>query len=339
MDWYNLKPPSTAWLVYGLITSNDNFAVIGKPKAGKSSFTRNLVVSVIKGIPFLGRAIDTGKEAGRVLYIHLDRKDRPAKVGMDFKRLGCTASEKTRLVMKVAEEIPSSFDERLKWLKKEAKELKPHLIVIDLMWQFVVAKNSNDYNAVLEGINSLQDALTASKYQGALLVTIHGRKASNPEDPMDDILGSTGQRGSFNNIVMLTRYRREGHYTIFSDQTDRDTEHGEIDETIITRDGAGVMSLEGAYAEYKKEERQGRDQQAIDRLIDFVAGNEGCTQDDMVYALETTKPSLRKLLDSAGDRIIRSGKGSKTNPFRYAPYKMEMLQREVTSVQQPARVC
>jgi len=277
--------------------------------------------------------MDTRKEAGRVLYVHLDRKDRPSKVGADFKRLGITAQDAKRLVLAVAEEIPASFDDRLKWLKKEAKALKPHLIVIDLLWQFVEADSSNDYNKVLRGINTLQDALTAAKYQGALLATIHGRKAANPEDPSDDILGSTGQRGSFSNIIILTRHRLEGHYTISSDQTDRDTQHGEIDETIITRDAVGKMSLEGSYAECKKDERQVRDQSAIDRLIDFVSANEGCTQDDMVDALETTKPNLRKLLNSAGDRIIKSGKGSKTDPYRYVPYKMPVLQREVTIVQ------
>jgi len=334
MDWYALNPPTTKWLVYGLITSDDNFAVVGKPKAGKSSLTRNLVACIIKGTPFLGRAIDTGKEAGRVLYVHLDRKDRPSKVGADFKRLGITAQDAKRLELAVAEEIPASFDDRLKWLKKEAKALKPHLIVIDLLWQFVEADSSNDYNKVLRGINTLQDALTAVKYKGALLATIHGRKATNPEDPSDDILGSTGQRGSFSNILILVRYRHEGHYTIFSDQTDRDTEHGEIEETIIIRDAIGQMSLQGAYAECKKDERQVRDQSAIDRLVDFVSANEACTQDDMVDALETTKPNLRKLLANAGGRIIKSGKGSKTDPYRYVPYKMPTLEREaVTHVQ------
>src|SRR5947208_4428718 len=98
MEWYALKPPITKWLVYGLITSDDNFAVVGKPKAGKSSFTRNLVVCIIKGIPFLGRAINTSNQAGRVLYVHLDRKDRPSKVGADFKRLGISAQDAKRLV-------------------------------------------------------------------------------------------------------------------------------------------------------------------------------------------------------------------------------------------------
>jgi len=334
MDWYDLQSPATKWLIFGLVTSDDNFAVIGKPKAGKSSFTRNLVVCIVKGTPFLDRAIDTGKEAGRVLFVHLDRKDRPARVGDDFKRMGITREQAKRLVLKTAKDIhPTSYDERLNMLQKEAKALKPHLIVIDLLWQFVMAKNSNDYNAVLEGINKMQDALTAIKYQGALLATIHGRKATNVDDPFDDILGSTGQRGSFNNIVMLTRYRREGHYTIVSDQTDRDTEHGEIDETIITRDAIGTMSLQGAYAEYTKDARQTRDQASIDRLITFAAENEGSTQADIMEGLDATKLKVRKLLDNAGDRIIKSGKGSKTDPYRYVPYKMPVLQREVTSVQ------
>ena len=132
---------------------------------------------------------------------------------------------------------------------------------------------------------------------------------------------------------MLTRYRREGHYTIISDQTDRDTEHSEIEETIITRNAVGRMSLQGAYAECKKDERQGRDQASIDRLIEFASANEGCTQNDMMEGLDATKKTVRSLLDKAGDRIIRNGKGSKSDPYRYTPYKMPTYKPEVTSVQ------
>jgi hypothetical protein len=38
-------------------------------------------------------------------------------------------------------------------------------------------------------------------------------------------------------------------------------------------------------------------------------------------------------VDHAGDRIIKSGEGSKTDPCHYAPCKMPTYKLEVTSVQ------
>jgi hypothetical protein len=334
-NWYDLEVPSINWLVYGLIPSDGYVSIVGKPKAGKSSFTRYLVSCIIKGNPFLGRAVNVGTKPGRVLYVHLDRKDSPARIANEFKLMGVTKEESKRLTLRTAQHIPNSFDERLAWLQKETESAKPHLIVIDLMWQFVVANNSNDYNAVLDGINKLQDSLIKISYSGALLVTMHGRKATNINDPFDDMLGSTGQRGSFSTNVMLTRYRKDDVYTIMSDQTDRDTEHGEIEETIVERDEVGRMSLQGLYADRMKAEKEIKDEEALLRLVDFISANEGSTQPEIMTKLGMTKKTVRSLLDKAvaNDQITRSGTGTKGDPYRYAPYRMETLKRpEATHV-------
>ncbi len=187
-NWFDLPQPTTTWLVDGLIPSDGHAAVCGKPKAGKSTFLRNLITAIIKNQKFFDRSIDIPTGTGRVLYLHLDRKDQPWRVAKELRDLGITEEESLRLVFKTAQEIPlDSFEKRLDWLKKQIIVVKPHLIVIDLMWQFVVANNANDYNAVLDGINRLQDALIAAKYHGALIVALHGRKATNPNDPADDI--------------------------------------------------------------------------------------------------------------------------------------------------------
>ena len=333
-NWYDWELPETDWLVDGLISSVGTAGFIGKPKSGKSSSARDLTVGVIKGTRFLDRAIHT-KGAGRVLFIHLDRKDVPARVGQEFKQMGITRPETERLVVRVAKHLPEAFPERLAWLQEQIRTLKPHLTVIDLMMYFVVTKSANDYLAVVEGINKLLDALTAIKYRGALVVTQHSRKADNPNDSFDNGLGSTAQRGSLATNVMFERHREQGLYTIESEQTVRDEKHGEIDKTIIERDAVGRMSLKGLYSDLKKAECQTRNENDISRVVDFISGRDGCTQlditDGLAMSIKTLGPLLKRA--TANQLITVNGEGVKGDSLRYARYKMPTYKPEVTSVQ------
>ena len=47
--WFTEPEVQTPWLVDGLIPANGYSAVVGKPKAGKSTIIRNLIVAVVKG--------------------------------------------------------------------------------------------------------------------------------------------------------------------------------------------------------------------------------------------------------------------------------------------------
>ena len=321
-EWFTEPEVETQWLVDGLIPSDGYSAICGKPKSGKSTAIRNLVVAVIKGSEFLGRAITLPPNTGKVLYIHLDRKDQPAKVAAELRRLGVTKDEAPRLTLRLAQHLPSNdFAERLEWLKSEVRAAKPDLIVIDLLWQFVVAKNSNDYNAVLDGINRLQDALIGVGYHGALICAVHGRKATNPNDQFDDFLGSTGQRGSFSTNIMLTQYRKEGLYTIISDQTERDDHWGEIPETTLVRNPDGTLSLDRPMAALAKEAKQSKAKDDFFRLVNFIRENPGCEMKSIEDGLSMSKKYILILLErpSASAFLNREGKGQKGDPFRFYP--------------------
>jgi RecA-family ATPase len=319
LNWFDIPSLETAWLVDGLIPSDGHAAICGKPKAGKSTFIRNLIASVIKGRKFIGRSIDLPAGSGRVLYVHLDRKDQPWRVAQELRDLGITQDESARLAFRTAQDLPSeSFDDRLKWLKKEVKNTKPHLLVIDLMWQFVVAQNSNDYNRVLAGINLLQDALTDAKYKGALVVALHGRKSTNPNDPADDILGSTGQRGSFSTNILLSRHRKQNVYTIMSDQTIREAQYGEIDERVITRNDDLSLSLGQPFEELTSQDKKVKDDASFQRLLAFIGQNPDCEMGAILSGLSISKKSALKLMDKAGALIRVTGEGIKGNPHKYA---------------------
>ena len=320
MSWYDIPEPRIQWLFDGLITADGHAAVVGKPKAGKSTFIRNMIAAVIKGRKFLGRSFDLPANTGRVLYVHLDRKDQDWRVTRDLKQLGITQEESDRLIVRTAEHMKmTDFSERLEWLKKEVTDASPNLVVIDLLWQFVVAKNSNDYNAVLGGINALQDALRDCKYKGALVVALHGRKANSQTDQFDDVLGSTGQRGSFSTLIMLLHRRKEKVYTISSDQTDRDDLFGEIEETVISRNVDGTLQLGHTVKELEKEQKNNKFESAIVKLNNFVTEHPGVDVETLMAELRMSKRYILDVIAASTEFLRREGTGKKGDPYKYFP--------------------
>jgi len=188
--WFDEPQQRTKWLVQGLITTDDNCSFVGKPKSGKSTAIRNLVASIVLGRQFLGRDVLLPDRTGRVLYIHVDRKDRKHQVASDLRNLGITREDSSRVHLLTEQDISKEldFEGRCDWLAKKVRHLSPHLIVIDLLLQFVKTKKGvNDYDAMIDAIAFLQDKLTESGYKGALLMSLHARKAVS-EDVGDNTL-------------------------------------------------------------------------------------------------------------------------------------------------------
>jgi RecA-family ATPase len=333
-DWYGIKEPEVQWLVDGLIAADGQAAIIGKPKAGKSTFIRSLIVSVVKGRQFLGRCVDIPPNTGRVLYLTLDRKDQVWRVAKELRELGIEQDDAERLRLRSSADLTAkTYSERLEWLKKEVSAAKPHLVVIDLLWQFIIAKNSNDYNATLDGINQLQDALRDCGYKGALVVAIHGRKAVSTVDGFDDVLGSTSQRGSFSTLIMLTHRRVEGVYTVASDQTERDDVLGEIPETILGRGQDGTLQLHQPFGDLVKAAKQAKVEADLQRLIQFVDDHPGSEMEDITNGLAMSKKFALKLLTMTAD-LRREGAGIKGSPHRYysAGYEAPEPASEATAI-------
>jgi hypothetical protein len=64
-DWHDEPVETeTRWLVHGLIPADGYTAIVGKPKAGKSTTIRNLIAAVIKGRDFLDRPIGVPPNTG-----------------------------------------------------------------------------------------------------------------------------------------------------------------------------------------------------------------------------------------------------------------------------------
>jgi RecA-family ATPase len=318
IDWFDLEEPENKWLVDGLIPSDGYALISGKPKCGKSTFIRNLVVSIVKKRQFLDRSIDVAEGTGKVLYIHLDQKDKTPRVAAELRQLGITREESKRIILRTDEHIPMDGDinSRLTWLAEQVKAAKPHLIVIDLLWQFLQGNNANEYQAVLKEVNNLQRTLRNAGYNGALIAATHSRKAVNPDNPADDILGATSQSGSFVTTIILSRNTRQDMYTIMTDQTIKDPFYGDIKETVIHRNEDGIMDLGMKICDLKAAETKDKDEGALRRLEIFIHQNPGCVEKQIKEGLTISWNRALELMKRT-TRIRIEGKGVKSDPKKY----------------------
>jgi hypothetical protein len=154
-NWYQLPEPEITWLVEGLITSDGYAAICGKPKAGESTFIRAMIAAVIKGNDFLDRSIGVPAGTGRLLCIHLDRKDRPWRVAKELRDLDITEEESDRVILRTEEEmVKEPLRNVSPGYRRRSQLLNLIWLSSTLMWLFLIIKNSNEYNAVLDGINA-----------------------------------------------------------------------------------------------------------------------------------------------------------------------------------------
>lgn len=321
-DWFEIPEEPVEWLVQGLITTDDCAAANGKPKSGKSTGIRNLIAAVVLGGYFLNREVCIPPATGRVLYIHLDRKDRRHRVAKELRQLGITREAASRIRLLTERDMPkdADFDARCQWLADEVKAFAPNLIVIDLLLHFVRTKKGvNDYDTMIDAVAKLQDSLSDAGYKGALLVSLHARKAAG-EDVGDSVLGSTGIRGSLSTLLHFHNYRKDKIYTVQSDQTVRDDAFGELDETTVNRDSVtGVISLGAKYEDTKVQDKKDEWTLRRSKILNFVKTNAGKTADIIAVALNMAKKTVLPVLDELEKSfdIRSSGAGVKGAPRLY----------------------
>jgi hypothetical protein len=322
--WSDIKDyTDNKWLVHGLLTEDDSAGFSGKPKSGKSTAIRNLAAAVIRGGTFLGREILLPTGSGRVLYLHLDRKDQAHQVKRELRNLGVTDDNSDRLRFLTAQNVPknSTNVQLCDWLVRHVKEFRPNLIFIDLFTNFLrCRKGVSDYDGMQEAITLLQDKLKESGCKGALVVSLHARKATSEEDAFDNILGTTSIRGCLSTILAFRQYKKQKTYTVQSDQTQRDQNLGELDETVVNRDPQGAIHLGVRFEDVKQEEKKDEYAVRLNKLFNIIATHDGeLTADAIADHMKMAKKTLLPLLESMEEagRIYPKGLGKRGDPKKY----------------------
>jgi len=166
------------WLIQGMVGKGTLSILAGPPKAGKSTFSRHLLMSVILGKDFLGRAACPG----RVLLYSLEDPNNVS--GKHLAQLGLQED------MPLWGRITRESADLVEIMRTDIASVAPDLIVVDTM---NVALDMRDMNDIVETTKKLTPLRELTRETNTAIVLLgHTRKTSTGSGL--DILGSTGLR-------------------------------------------------------------------------------------------------------------------------------------------------
>ena len=174
------------WLVDHLLTQGGLSLLNGKPGAGKTTFARDMALSVAQGKRWLGRNVTPG----HVLFLALEEQKRQVKHHMQL--MGATAEDEITFY------IEPMHDNPMATLASLIAQLTPTLVVIDPVARFLQCKDFNDYAQVSAALDPLIDL--AHKAGTHVCLIHHARKG---EAGIDSYLGSTALAGSVDTNLLL----------------------------------------------------------------------------------------------------------------------------------------
>jgi len=226
--------------------------LVGKPKSGKSSFARQLAVSVAEGRDFLGKEVKTGN----VLYLSLEGPKHVVR--NHFRALGLTQTRGK--VTLVHEHMPAQGElglEKLKLTLDRVKDVK--LLVVDPIGKLLRLANSDDYDQVQPAVELLEKL--AKQYTLQLLFLTHGKKKQT-DDAGDSPIGSTAFRGGTDCNIFL---RKQGQRRIIS--TEQRWGAPIEDETFLDYDRERQeMSLGKKVEDEVEEKQEARSAKTLERI-------------------------------------------------------------------------
>jgi 5S rRNA maturation endonuclease (ribonuclease M5) len=180
----------TDYLVDGLLVAGTASCTAAKPKAGKSTFARNLAVAVAHGEPFLGMTT----KRGEVWYLALE--ERKEDVKKDFRSMGC--GEDTAIHVHAAPMPQDGVDALCDLIRQR----RPALVIGDPLFRMVRVKEEGAYAEMYTALGVIIDVCRETNTH---VHAAHHAGKSEKADAIDAPLGTTGIAGAAATVIVLKR--------------------------------------------------------------------------------------------------------------------------------------
>lgn len=291
-DLYDEPEQTVDWLVENLLPMGGVSVIGGKPKAGKSTTVRNLIICVAKGVPFLNFPVTQGP----VIYCAFEEKRE--EVRKHFQDLGADS------LLPIESFIGQAPEGIVEKIRISAQQLNPVLIVLDTLAKVANVKDFNDYAQMTKALDPF---LHVARDTGAHLLFVH-HAGKGDRSGGDALLGSTAIFGTVD--TCLIQKRSEKYRTL-----EAICRYGhDLEETVLEWDEKQrAISLGGS----KQEADIFRVQEDIRRALQIQ--EEPVTRETLEEAIEGKtshkRSALKQLVET--HKVERLGKGGKGDPFTY----------------------
>nr|DAL62798.1 MAG TPA_asm: replicative DNA helicase [Caudoviricetes sp.] len=181
-------------------------AMLGAPsKYYKSYMCVDMGLCVAEGVKFLG--FDTKKSG--VLYMDLESTKRRPKTRIEQVLNGAKCPDNLHIVtaeQKVGK-IGEGLEQQIEWQLQEFPDIG--FVIIDVLKKVrpVQKRGQNDYDRDYEDLGRLKEF--ADSRNICILVIHHTRKMKDPDDPFNELAGSSGVMGVLDAALVISKKKRE----------------------------------------------------------------------------------------------------------------------------------
>ena len=283
--------PPLKWAIDGFLPAGLTI-LAGSPKVGKSILALHIALAVATGGCAFGKIF---VQQGDVLYLALEDNKRRIQERINSSDLDASTDISRLDVVCIS---PRQAEGGLAYIEFWLQQHKgARLVIIDTLQLFrtlLSGKKSmyeEDYNTISE-IKKLAD-----KYDVAILIIHHLKKAKENEDWLNEFSGSQGIAGAADTLFSLKRSRTQAVGILH--RTGRDVEEKDF---AMTLDGFGwVLQGDAELFTMPEWKRQ---------ILDFLKEHDSVTPMELAQAynlnIETAKSNLRRM--AADGKIQKIGR-------------------------------
>ena len=302
LSWSELKEHAKAnplepfWGDY--MRANTFNIVVGSPKAGKSSFVRELLSCALTGSDFLGQKV---KHCEGVLYITEEEDTAMMEREMEFLIGEDVLEKRFRILPEIADD-PIEFVTKLKEYLKQHPSVK--VVILDTLNDYIPGVN---VDVVAECKRALMRFVRVCKELRVTLIGLH-HDNRHGKTLLDMVSGSRAFTGAADTVIGIHGSGNSKRSLESMGRADQKIPRTRLNFNPETRQ----FSL-GNEVGNKQADDNGGIKGEAKRLLEFIRDNDGVTQAEMKDKLGYVQSNISKHLRNLGAKVKHDG----AKPRRY----------------------